>query len=196
MLNRKLFVSAIMLAALSTNSVASDFPVTVKSCDRDVTFEKAPTAAVIHDQNMSQMAFALGLQKNLAGLTGITGWYKRSPEFVKEQGDIPELAPKAPTSENLLSVDADLFFAGWNYGMRVDGDLTPQSLGKLGIPVLELSESCVHLTKSGPDASMDLLYDDMIRLGAVFGVKEKAETLVSQWKERLDSCCGWQKCDG
>jgi len=185
MLNRKLLLPAVMLAALSSNSLASDFPVTVKSCDRSVTFEKSPQAAVIHDQNMSQMAFALDLQKNIAGLTGITGWYKTSPAFKQAQGDIPELAPKYPTSENILSADADLFFAGWNYGMRVDGDLTPQSLGKLGVPVLELSESCVHLSKSGPDASMDLLYNDMLRLGAVFGVKEKAEALVSQWKDRL-----------
>lgn len=185
MRNRNLFILAVTLATLTTNSVASDFPVTVRSCDRKVTFEKAPQAAVIHDQNMSQMVFALNLQDQVAGLTGITGWYKTSPTFEQAQGDIPELAPKYPTSENILSVDADLFFAGWNYGMRVEGDLTPQSLHKLGVPVLELSESCVHLSKSGPDASMDLLYNDMLRLGAVFGVTEKAETLVGQWQERL-----------
>ncbi|PID44876.1 MAG: ABC transporter substrate-binding protein [Proteobacteria bacterium] len=185
MLNRKLLISTMTFAALSFNSVASDFPVTVKSCDRDVTFEQSPKAAVIHDQNMSQMVFALDLQDKIAGLTGISGWYKISPEFKKAQGNIPELAPKYPTVENILSVDADLFFAGWNYGMRVDGDLTPQSLGKLGVPVLELTESCVHLSKSGPDASMNLLYDDMLRLGAVFGVREKAEKLVGQWKQRL-----------
>lgn len=187
MLKRNLLIPTLFFATLATEGAASEFPVTVQSCDRQVTFEKAPQAAVIHDQNMSQMAFALGLQDSIAGLTGITGWYKTSPAFEADQGAIPELAPKYPTSENILSVDADLFFAGWNYGMRVDGDLTPQSLEKLGVPVLELSESCVHLSKSGPDASMDLLYSDMIRLGSVFGVKEKAETLVAQWQERLQA---------
>jgi len=134
---------------------------------------------------MSQMAFALGIQNNIAGLTGITGWYKTSPEFDKNRGDIPELAAKNPTTENVLSVDPDLFFAGWNYGMRTDGELTPQSLAKLGVPVLELTESCVHTNKTGEDASMDLLYNDMLRLGAVFGIKEKAVTLVNEWQNRL-----------
>ncbi|WP_261841184.1 ABC transporter substrate-binding protein [Aliamphritea ceti] len=182
-----MFSSAVLLASLAPLSQASDFPVTVDSCGRTVTFDAAPQRAVIHDQNMSQMAFALGIQKSVAGLTGITGWYKTSPEYDRERGDIPELAPKNPTTENVLSADPDLFFAGWNYGMRTDGELTPQSLGELGVPVLELTESCVHLTKSGPDASMDLLYKDVLRLGAVFGVKEKAETLVDGWKSRLQT---------
>ena len=180
-----MFSSVVLLVSLAPLSQASEFPVSVDSCGRTVTFDAAPQRAVIHDQNMSQMAFALGIQNNVAGLTGITGWYKTSPEYDRDRGDIPELAPKNPSAENILSADPDLFFAGWNYGMRTDGELTPQSLGQLGVPVLELTESCVHLTKSGPDASMDLLYKDVLRLGAVFGVKEKAITLVNGWKSRL-----------
>lgn len=179
--------SAIILSSQVAYTQASEFPVTVESCKRSVTFEKAPERAVIHDQNMSQMAFALGLQDSIAGLTGITGWYKTTPTFDRDRGDIPELAPKNPSVENVISAEPDLFFAGWNYGMRTDGELTPQSLGDLGVPVLELTESCVHLDKSGPDASMDLLYQDMLRLGAVFGVREKAATLVSQWQQRLEN---------
>jgi iron complex transport system substrate-binding protein len=62
---------------------------------------------------MAEMAFALGLQSSIVGLTGITGWYKVDPEFKAEQGSIPELAPKYPTLENLVAVEPDFFFAGW-----------------------------------------------------------------------------------
>ena len=51
----------------------------------------------MHDMNMTEMAFALGLQDKIVGLTGITGWYKTSPGFDEMRGDIPELAPKYPT---------------------------------------------------------------------------------------------------
>ena len=174
------------LASLIGNlSYASSFPVTVDSCGRSVTFNSAPKRAVIHDQNMSQMAFSLGLQDRIAGLTGITGWYKTNAAFDSARGSIPELAPKQPSTENVLSVDPDLFFAGWNYGMRPNGELTPQSLALFNVPVLELSESCVHLSKSGSDASMDLLYRDILRLGSVFGVKEKAQQLVTDWQQRM-----------
>ena len=45
---------------------------------------------------------------------------------------LPELVARYPTAETLLDVDADFFFAGWGYGMRVGGDLTPASLEPLG----------------------------------------------------------------
>ncbi|OUR71330.1 ABC transporter substrate-binding protein [Marinomonas sp. 42_23_T18] len=177
---------SLSLLGLSLSAHASNFPVTVSSCERSITFDKAPTRAIIHDQNMSQMAFALDLQDNIVGLTGITGWYKTSPLFDEQRQGIPELASKNPSLENIISVNPDLFFAGWNYGMRIGEDVTPQGLARFNINTLELSESCVHLGNQADDANMALLYNDMIRLGAVFGVKEKAEQLVQTWQQELD----------
>lgn len=186
-IKQTLFSLSLSLLGLgaSLNINASGFPVTVTSCDREITFEQSPTRAIIHDQNMSQMAFALELQDKIVGLTGISGWYKTSAEFDEQRQDIPELASKNPSLENLISANPDLFFAGWNYGMRVGADITPQGLARFGIKTLELSESCVHLNNQGEDAKMALLYDDMIRLGTVFGVKEKAETLVKAWRQEV-----------
>ena len=49
---------------------------------------------MVHDINMSEIAFSLGLQDRMVGVTGISGWYKTTPEFDALRGDIPELAPK------------------------------------------------------------------------------------------------------
>ena len=46
-----------------------------------------------------------------------------------------------------------------------------------------LTESCVHLDKDRPEASMDLLFDDVLRLGKIMHVEDKAETLVAGWKD-------------
>lgn len=173
------------LAATLVSSAAWAFPVTVDSCATPLTFDAAPKRAVIHDLNMTEMAFALGLQPSIVGLTGITGWYKVGPEFTAEQGSIPELAPKYPTLENLLSVEPDFFFAGWYYGMKPGGDVTPDTLAPHGIKTLILTESCVHLDKNRPAASMDLLYGDVEKLGKIFGKEDEAETLVAGWKAQL-----------
>ncbi|VEB98909.1 proposed F420-0 ABC transporter, periplasmic F420-0 binding protein [Cedecea lapagei] len=114
-------VTGILLAFTSTAVLASGFPVTVKSCGKPVVFNAAPKRAVINDLNMSEMAFALDLQKQIVGLTGISGWYKMTPEFKQKMGAIPELAPKYPSLETLLAAEPDFFFAGWNYGMKVGG---------------------------------------------------------------------------
>ena len=166
---------------------AQTFPVTVDSCGEALTFAAPPQAALIHDINMTDMALLLGLQKNMAGVSGITGWYKASPAFKQALGSIPEIAPKYPTMENILAANPDFFFAGWNYGMKVGGDVTPTTLKKYKIPTLVLTESCIHMDKSRPRASMDLLYGDYVKLGTIFGKEAIAKTQVLEWKQRLQN---------
>ena len=179
----KALLIAAPLALFATSALAE--PVTVDNCGTDLTFSSVPARVVVHDINMSEMAFALGLQDKIVGLTGITGWYKTSPDFDEQRGDIPELAPKYPTMENLIAASPDLFVAGWYYGMRPGGEVTPDTLEAQGIQTLVLTESCVHLYEDRPVASMDLLFDDMVRLGTVFDKKEEAEALVAGWKSDL-----------
>ena len=180
-MNRLVF--SLALSLLATTAFA--FPVTVDNCGKPLTFDAAPKRAVIHDLNMTEMAFALGLQPSIVGLTGITGWYKVGPEFKAERGSIPELAPKYPTLENLVAVDPDFFFAGWYYGMKPGGEVTPDTLAQHDIKTLVLTESCVHLDKNRPAASMDLLYGDVEKLGKIFGKEAKARELVSGWQKQL-----------
>ena len=88
------------------------------------------------------------------------------------------MAPKYPTLENLLAVSPDLFIAGWYYGMKPGGEVTPDSLAQHGIKTLELTESCVHLDQAKKRASMDLLFNDISRLGVVFKKKKEAQALI------------------
>ncbi len=177
------FFFLLAASAVFGHTAAAD--ITVDNCGKPLTFETAPERIVVHDMNMTDMAFALELQDKIVGLTGITGWYKTSPEFDTLRGDIPELAPKYPTIENLVSVSADMFFAGWYYGMRPGGDVTPDTLAPFGIKTMVLTESCIHLDKNRPVASMDLLFDDVLRLGQVMEVEDRAKTLVDSWKAEL-----------
>lgn len=181
----KLFYSVTLALGLSAASGLAAQEVTVDNCGTPLVFDSAPERLVVHDINMSEMAFALGLQDKIVGVTGISGWYKTSPSFDAARGDIPELAPKYPTVENLVAAKADMFFAGWYYGMKPGGEVTPDTLAPFGIKTLVLSESCVHLDKDRPEASMDLLFDDMLRLGKVMHVEEKAEALVADWRAQL-----------
>lgn len=178
---------ALWLASLGMVSGVQAFPVTVDNCGTPLRIDAPPQRAVIHDLNMTEMALALGLQAQIAGVTGITGWYKTDASFKAALGAIPELAPKYPTLENLLAARPDLFFAGWYYGMKPGSDVTPATLARHGIPTLVLTESCVHTGQQRPRATMDLLYNDMLRLGTVFGQRLRAEALVTQWRQRLQA---------
>lgn len=174
-----------LMGALLVASTPAFAEITVDNCGEPLVFDKTPERLVVHDMNMTEMAFALDLQDKIVGLTGITGWYKTSPTFDEERGDIPELAPKYPTVENLVGASPDLFFAGWYYGMKPGGEVTPDTLEPFGIKTMVLTESCVHLNKDRPMASMDLLFDDVLRLGKVMDVLPKAESLVDGWTKQL-----------
>lgn len=181
----RLALAAGVAGMLVATTAAADYPVTVDSCGAEITFDAAPERVVVHDLNMTEMAFALGLQDRMVGVTGITGWYKVDPAFTEQQGDIPELAPKYPSMENLLAAEPDFFFAGWYYGMRPGGEVTPDTLAPFGVSTLVLTESCVHLDKQVAPASMDLLFGDMLKLGQIFDKEAEATALVDGWRAEL-----------
>jgi iron complex transport system substrate-binding protein len=172
------------LALLLSAAPALAFPVTVKSCNREVTFDAAPTRAIANDVNLIEMMLALGLRDRMVGYTGVSGWKTLDEGLRYGIAELPELSAKYPTREVLLGAEPDFFFAGWNYGMKVGGEVTPETLEPLGIKTYELTESCIHI---GPKAksSMDDMYNDILNLGTIFGVEAKAEELVAGWKAQL-----------
>jgi len=177
----------IALAAVALNATAaaaSGFPVTVASCDRTVTFESAPVRAVSNDVNLTEMMLALGLTGSMVGYTGVSDWKTLDETLRAGVAELPELSPDYPTKEVLLGADADFYFAGWNYGMKVGGEVTPETLAPFGIAVYELTESCIHVMDK-PKASIDDLYVDLLNLGRIFGVEEQAVALVDGYQADL-----------
>lgn len=175
-------VGALALSTIALNASAD--PVTVNSCDRQITFKKPPERAISNDVNLTEMMLVLGLRDKMVGYTGISGWKTLDSEIRKDIHELPELSPKYPTKEVIIGADADFYFAGWNYGMKVGGEVTPTSLAKFDVNVYELSESCIHVMKM-QKPSMDIMYQDIVNLGKIFQVEERAETLVSGYKAEL-----------
>ncbi|MFY0729111.1 ABC transporter substrate-binding protein [Pseudomonas sp. NFX15] len=187
---RSLLRAGLCLALLSGSAQAlaeaTHYPLTIKSCNRDVTFKQAPRHALSHDINMTQMMLALGLKPRMVGYSGISGWKAVTPQMQVILEGLPELAAKYPSVETLLDANVDFLFAGWDYGMRVGGDLTPQTLQPLGINVYELTESCAFVMKR-PPASLDDTYNDLRNLGKIFDVQDRANALIAAMQAQVAS---------
>jgi iron complex transport system substrate-binding protein len=173
-----------VLALLLTATPALAFPVTVKSCNREVTFDAPPARAIANDVNLIEMMLALGLRDRMVGYTGVSGWKTLDEELRAGITELPELSAQYPTREVLLGPESDFFFAGWNYGMKVGGEVTPETLEPLGIKTYELTESCIFV---GPKAksSMQDMYVDLLNLGKIFGVEDHAKELVAGYEAKL-----------
>lgn len=181
---RSSLLLALSLGAAQAFAEATRYPLTITSCNREVTFKQAPTHALSHDINMTQMMLALGLKSRMVGYSGISGWKAVTPQMSVLLDGLPELAAKYPSVETLLNANVDFLFAGWDYGMRVGGDLTPQTLAPLGINVYELTESCAFVMKR-PAASLDDTYNDLRNLGRIFDVQDRANALIAQMQEQV-----------
>ncbi len=182
MTNKLKTVAASALLTLSTTAALAE--TTVDSCNRQVTFDAPPKAAISNDVNLTEMMLVLGLADHMVGYTGISGWKTLDEEMRAGVEELPELSAKYPSKEVLIGADADFFFAGWNYGMKVGGEVTPETLAPFDIKVYELTESCIHIGEKDA-ASMDDMYNDIQNLGAIFDVKDKADALVDGYKADL-----------
>ena len=171
-----------IFVSFSANLVLAE--ITVQSCNRTVTFANPPERAISNDVNLTEMMLVLGLADHMVGYTGISGWKTLDANMRSGVKELPELSAKYPTKEVLVGADADFFFAGWNYGMKVGGEVTPETLDPFGIKVYELTESCSHIM-SKDKASIEDMYADILNLGIIFGVEGRAEALVAGYKSKL-----------
>ncbi len=173
-----------LVASAAPACAAGHYPVTIRSCKRAVTFEHAPSRAVSNDVNLTEMMLALGLRDRMAGYTGIGGWKTATPALRAQLNGLPELARQYPALETLVAAGADLYVAGWNYGMRVGGPVTPETLARFGIASYELTESCSHVM-ARPSASFDDVYADLRNLGAIFDVAPRAAQTIDAMRARV-----------
>ena len=177
--------TALLAASFSLLMASAAFAqTTVESCNRTVTFDAPPARAISNDVNLTEMMLVLGLRDRMVGYTGISGWKTLDEQMRAGVEELPELSAKYPTKEVLIGADADFYFAGWNYGMKVGGEVTPETLEPFGIKVYELTESCIHIGEK-PKVSMDDMYNDLLNLGRIFGVEDRARELVDGYKAEL-----------
>jgi iron complex transport system substrate-binding protein len=178
---------SIPLLALLVTTLAGQpaYAATVESCGRNVTIETPPSRAASYGSNLTEIMLALGLEDRMAGFFGQGERIRAHSAALFPGGTgLAELQRGNPTLEAFLENDIDFYFAGWSYGMRVGGDVTPESLAGFGIPVYELSESCIRLGRA-ERPSFDYLYRDLTNLAAIFAVPDRAAALIEGYKARL-----------
>ncbi|WP_158887481.1 ABC transporter substrate-binding protein [Amycolatopsis anabasis] len=168
---------------------AAGQPVTVTNCGQEATYPAPPRRVVTNDIGITEMMFALGLADRMAGYvvdSGQNGGIETS-SWKADFARVPRLAEKIG-KEVVRGANADLVFAGWNYGFSESTGFTPESLRQLGIASYQLTEACRNGKgqQRGIMPPLDALYTDLRNLGHVFGVADRAERLVAEYQRQID----------
>ncbi|ALG75378.1 iron complex transporter substrate-binding protein [Azospirillum thiophilum] len=179
---------ALLLGTAACGAHAQSYPVEVANCFETARFTGPPKRPMVHDTNMTQTMLDLGLADRLVAVSGIAGAEHRliappgaPPGIVAA---LPRLPDRAPTLEAVLSADPDFLFAGWSYGFNEARGLTPARLAEMGVATYSLRESCIRIGPREP-ISMDTLYADLLSLGKIFGISERAEAMVADFRRRV-----------
>jgi iron complex transport system substrate-binding protein len=163
--------------------------VTISDCGTPVTYTQAPTRAVSNDINTTEDMIALGLESHMVGEFGASGSLPAGQPFPAEFAagfkKVREVSSDYFTLEQLVGLDPDFLFAGWNYGLQVGTNLTPANLAKFGIKTLALTESCAHVQASRQSVSVDDTYQDLTSLGQIFDVRQKAQQVINSMKAQI-----------
>lgn len=177
-------------APISTHRAESEhandiLPVSIKVCGETVRYDRAPQRAVTHDVNITELFLFLGLADTLVGYSGIRNDKNIAPQYRQRLHEIPELSGQGMSLEAIVGARADFVFAGWNYGFR-EGGVTPSALRELGIQSYVLTESCVRKVARAR-VSLEDTFDDMLNLGRIFRVEQRARSLVEEQRAELQA---------
>ena len=158
---------------------AAGYPVTwTETLDgKEVTasVEKAPSRAISMSQATTEMMLALGLEDKMVG----TAMKEEDiyPPLQASYDKVKVLAEKWPSYETFMAEKPD-FATGWEVPFTKRG-IPADSITAQGVPIY-IPSSMQKL-----DAGLDTVFDDMMKLGAIFGVEPKAQEWVDGQKKIL-----------
>lgn len=178
--------------ALPSSSVtpvtgAAAYPVTVTSCGRTLTFDKAPERVVVDGEVYAIPLFQLGVGDRVVKLANhlsgkIRDNFDVDPQVAATLRALPVLNAKATggvSDEALLAERPDLViqaYDGADFG-SAGGKEAVDKLAAKGVKVFTLAPDC--------GGNLEDSLADITRLGQVFGVPDKAAQLLATAQERI-----------
>jgi iron complex transport system substrate-binding protein len=181
-------VAALLLA---TQAAATQYPLTIENCGRELTFESAPDRVVSIGQNGTEMLYHLDLADVLRG----TALWRSDvlAEFAAVNAKIERLADNDPSFESIVAKRPQLVIADLINSIGPNGRIgTPEQFADLGIEVYVLPDQCTDI---GPGASggagarykpfvLDQVYHGVSDLARIFNRNERGAALIADLKAR------------
>ena len=187
---KKLALATAALIVAGGAAQAMNYPLTIKNCGVDVTFEKAPVTAVSIGQSATEILYSLNLGEQVVG-TGV--WFNEIlPEFNEINDKVERLADNDPSFEAIVGKKPGMVAIEYEWHIGPEGLIaTREQFHELGIPTYVLPTDCDGKDNSeGIDGtranqfSTATLYKSISELATVFGEKAKGEALVSELSDR------------
>src|SRR5690625_381249 len=145
---------------------------TLDNYGREIAIIEKPTKVLTLGPNATELFIALGLEDFVIGKS--LDNHSRAPltEYAEAYENIEELTYGSATREAVIASGADFIYGiDWEFGGE-------------GLDVEEL-ESYGITTYMNSALSLEEMYEEILDLGKIFEVEEKAEAFIADQKERI-----------
>lgn len=171
-----------LTVALTAAAQAEQAPVTIENNGRTTVYEAAPERAVVLSYSNAELMAALGLEDRVAA--AFPGMYVLDdvlPEYRDTVAAMPAVTDGlnrgTPNLETILDQDPD-FVLGTAYNFMPVSCGAPEDFEAAGAHTYANEGTYV----SG--ATLENTYNDILNLGRIFRVEERAQALVEEMRER------------
>jgi iron complex transport system substrate-binding protein len=162
-------------AATVADAAPEGFPFTLDNCGQSITIERPPTRAVGYFQHATELMLALGLRASIVGTVYPDN--PPSPRYAEAYETIPEISNKDASLEQLVSVTPDFIYGGYASAFEESAGRSRQAFADAGITTYLNPEYCAT-----EPITMDDVYREVQTIGRIFGVPERAATLVEEMR--------------
>ena len=169
----------LLLSAFAGGAVAEE-PVVIENMGRTTTYEEAPETAVALSYSIAEIMVALGLEDKIVAIAPSMYILDQvSEEYRETVGSFPVLEGSygVPTLETVLDTGAEFVF-GDAYSFYANSVGTVEDFEAAGVNIYATEGTYVE------DATFENIYNDIINIGKIFRVEERAGELVAQLRER------------
>ena len=169
----------------------SKFPVTIENCGRTLTFTAPPRRVIGLWQPSNELLLALGVHQQVIGFGGM---YDAIPSaFAQQTAQIPTLGSlmtlNIPNKEEMIKAQPDLIVTEGLDTFAFDsaqGFATVAEIEAMGGQIYSSGSIC-QFTQSHVSRGTEVVYDDLLTLGRIFGVSARAEAIVARLQQREEA---------
>lgn len=169
-------------ADTADTNAAPDPDTVLENCGSDVALDGAPTQAVTLNQAATEIMLSLGLEGSMAGTAYLDDTI--APELRSAYDSVPLLAQEYPSQENLLAASPDFVYASYASAFDDAAAGSRDELADLAVATYLSPAACPQQSQRLTQ-DFDAVYQEIIEIGALFEVPERAEALVDELKSTV-----------
>lgn len=163
---------------LQAEQTAQTETIVIKNEGVVLEYEEAPKRAISLNQHVTEIMLALGLEDSMVGTAYLDNDIYGPLQAAYDK--VPVLAEQYPSKEQVISVEADFLYGGWESAFNEKNIATRQELKELGINSY-LQSSSVNIAPTLED-----IYSDIRNISKIFRVEDRGEALIDQMNQEID----------